>query len=232
MLRIRLISALLGAVLVTASPVAAAPQSVSGLHAMVVGIGSDDRVIAAGVPLTSGPWGTDYITVSHALSVGRKYSISSDGKAFAPAAGLAACSSHYHGIDVLILRVRAHANRPVIDWGDPAALRQGDELFILPRREFHPEPVSVTFLHLNLLEWTRSTPGDWEPQWRNVMVGDGFSRPGFSGSPWVREGKVYGLLKGRVRPPGQNTWYTVAETATKVRECLRQVHYQELIPTD
>ena len=92
MVRIRLLGCLLGAVLVTASAVAAAPQSVPDLHAMVVGIGSDDRVIAAGVPLTSGPWGTDYITISHALSVGRKYStISSDGKAFAPAAG---CSHH------------------------------------------------------------------------------------------------------------------------------------------
>jgi len=229
--KIVLIGLVLAAVLIVSSPVASQPRALSDLHAMVVGVGADGQVIAAGVPLTSGPWGTDYITVSHVLRMGRQYSVMDDGKSFTAATGLAACSSQYHGIDVLILRVKARQSA-VVEWADPAGLKAGDELAILPRREFPPELVTVRFLHVNLLEWTKSKPSDWSQAWHNVMVADGMSKAGFSGSPWVREGKVYGLLKGRVRPARQDKWYVVAETSSKVQECLKQLHYDDLIPRE
>lgn len=71
----------------------------------------------------------------------------------------------------------------------------------------------ITFVHLTFQEWMQATPTTVDRAWQNVMVADGLSRPGFSGSPWVKDGKVYGLLKGRVRPAGQGTWYAVAETS-------------------
>lgn len=210
----------------------AATESASSLDfgAMVVGIASDEEIIAAGVPLTSGTWGTDYITVSHALGVGRIYGLVRDGHARAAAKPVAACSAQFHSIDVLILRVSAHPNTAVVDWGDPTVLRPGDEIVIFPRREFYPKPVALRFVHLDLLEWTRSEAGVWSSEFRHVMVGDGFSKPGFSGSPWARDGKVYGLHKGSVRPEGQAKWFAVAETATNVSQCLKLIRYEELIP--
>lgn len=222
--------ALLLTALLAASPLAAAEPS--PIQAMVVGITSGGHVLAAGVPLTSGPWGTDYITVSHVLGVGRSYAVVGDGQPSAGATPIAACSSHAHGIDVLLLRVASHPHRAVVRWGDPAELRRGDELTVFVLREFHPTPVRVRFLHLNLLEWTGASPDQWPPQWHHVMVGQGTVRPGFSGSPWVRHGRVYGLLKGVVRIPGQDTWVAAAETATKVRQCLLQVHYADLLPRE
>ena len=154
-----------------------------------------------------------------------------EGLPYANTTPVTACSSQYHGIDVLILRAASHRGTPVVEWGDPAELKSGDELLLLPRREIHPEPVTVKFVHLNLSEWTK-TPTDWSPPWRNVMVGDGMSRPGFSGSPWSRDGKVLGLHKGRVQPTGQTKWYAVAETATRVRDCLRLLNYEGLVPRE
>lgn len=197
---------------------------------VVVGIVSQGAVIAGGVPLSSGNWGTDYITVSHALRVGERYAVIREGFPYVNTAPVTACSSQHHGIDVLILRAVSHRGTPVVEWGDPAELKSGDELLLLPRREIHPEPVSVKFVHLNLSEWTKSL--GWSPPWRNVMVGDGISRPGFSGSPWARDGKVLGLHKGRVQPTGQTKWYAVAETATRVRDCLRLLNYEGLVPRE
>jgi len=197
---------------------------------MVVGIASDDEIIAAGVPLSSGPWGTDYITVSHARSVRGRYGLPRDGYARTEAKPVAACSAQFHSIDVLILRVGEHTNTPTVDWGDPTLLGLGDELVIFPRREFHPKPVAVTFVNLDLREWTKSETGVWSVEFRHVMVGDGLSKPGFSGSPWVRDGKVYGLHKGAVRPRERNKWFPVAETATNVFQCLKLIHYEELVP--
>ncbi len=216
---------------VTLSTVQAQSLPASDLAAMVVGIGADGRVIAAGVPFSSGGWGTDYITVSHALGVRRRYFIA-DGTGVAQSEAVAACSSQYHGIDVLILRVKSHPLRPRVEWGDPAHLNPGDRLMILVRREFHPAPVRVKFVHANLLEWANSKPAEWPPAWHNVMVGAGLNKPGFSGSPWVKDGKVYGLHKGGVRPGGHATWAPVAETATRVRQCLAELHYNDLVPRE
>ncbi len=204
--------------------------STQDLTAMVAGIMTRGQMVVGSVPLTSGAWGTDYITVSHALGVGRQYAVLQGTTSPAPATPIMACSSHAHGIDVLILRVSAHAFHPVVEWGDPRDLRAGDELLILVRKEMHPEPVKVRFVHLNLLEWSRTSASHWHPQWHNVMVGDGLVKPGFSGSPWVKDGRVFGLVKGQVRPPGQSAWYAAAETATRVKQCLKQQHYDELVP--
>ncbi len=228
----RFIVPLLIAIIATVPLAAAEAPSTQGLAAMVAGIVTSGQVIVAGVPLTSGSWGTDYITVSHALGVGRRYAVLQGNPPPADATPVMACSSQAHGIDVLILRVTSHKDQPVVEWGDPAELKSGDELMVLVRREFHPEPVKVKFLHTNLLEWSRTKPDQWPHQWHNVMVGEGIIKPGFSGSPWVRNGKVFGLLKGQVRLPGQTTWYTVAETATRVGKCLKEQHYDELVPKE
>lgn len=217
----------------SALPVARA-QSPSTQHvaAMVAGIMTRGQIIVAGVPLSSGTWGTDYITVSHALGVGRQYAVLQGSASAAAATPVMACSSHAHGIDVLILRVKTHVSQAIVEWGDPTELRAGDELMMFVRKEMHPEAVKVTFLHLNLLEWSRTGRGDWEPQWHHVMIGDGMIKPGFSGSPWVRNGKVYGLVKGQVRPPGQSVWYAAAETAARMKQCLKEQHYDQLVPRE
>lgn len=215
--------------LAAAAPAVATPQVPTDMATIAVGIMADGQVVAGGMTLASGPWGTDYITVSHALGVGRKYAIVHSNGAPTPATPVMACSSAAHGMDILVLRVTAQKNMPVVDWGDPATLRPGDELMVMVRKEFHPEPVKVRFLHVNLLEWSRMT-GPWTNAWHNVMVAHGAAQPGFSGSPWVKDGKVYGLLKGRVRPPGHAAWYATAETATRVKECLKYQSYEQLIP--
>jgi uncharacterized membrane protein len=219
-------------VLAGASIAAADTSSIQAMATMVAGIRLGGHVIVGGVPITSGAWGTDYVTVSHALAVGRRYTVIQGDGSPADATAVMACSSMAHGIDVLVLRVKTHANRLVMEWGDPTELRAGDELMILPRKEFSRDPVKVKFLHLNLLEWSRTTANDWELQWHNVMVGDGMVRPGFSGSPWARGGKVFGLVKGTIKPPGHNIWYAAAETATRVRQCLKGQHYDELVPQE
>lgn len=211
---------------------AARSAPATGLPAIVAGIVSGGFVISAGVPLSSGSWGTDYITVSHALSVGSAYAVIRDGLPYSETTPITACSNQYHGIDVLILRAASHRKTPVVEWGDPLQLKSGDELVVFVRREIHPEPVKVKFLHVNLLEWTKTRVEAWPRQWHNVMVGEGTSMPGFSGSPWVRDGKVFGLHKGRVQPPGQNTWFVVAETAAKVGECLSRLNYDALVPKE
>jgi len=219
--------------LATALPGPAVAQSEpSSMQSLVVGLVSTGQVVAGGVPLASGSWGSDYITVSHALSVGATYAILREGTPFAESKPVAACSSQAHGIDVLIVRVKEHAQRPVVEWGDPTELKTGDELALHPRREFGAAPVKIRFVHINLLVWNRVSADTWPKQWHNVMVGEGQTRSGFSGSPWVMGGKVYGLHTGTVRPPNQNNWYAVAETATRVRECLERLHYEALIPPE
>ncbi len=201
--------------------------------AMVAGIMTKGQVIVGSVPLNSGSWGTDYITVSHALGVGRQYSVLNGSAAPAAAAmPVMACSSHAHGIDVLVVRVKAQPNQPVVEWGDPRELRAGDELMAFVRREIHPEPVKVKFLHLNLLEWSRTAKEEWEPQWHNVMVGEGLVKYGFSGSPWMRNGKVYGLVKGQIKPAGHSHWYAAAEPTTRIMRCLKDQHYSDLVPRE
>lgn len=221
------VTALLLIALAAVTPAVATPQVHRDVTAIAVGIMADGQVIAGGMTLASGSWGTDYITVSHALGVGRKYAIHNGAPT--PATPVLACSSAAHGLDILVLRVTAQKNMPVADWGDPGTLRPGDELTVMVRKEFHPEPVKVKFLHVNLLEWSRMT-GPWTHAWHNVMVAHGAAQPGFSGSPWVKDGKVYGLLKGRVRPPGHAAWYATAETATRVKDCLKYQSYEQLIP--
>jgi hypothetical protein len=142
---------------------------------------------------------------------------------------VAACSNQYHGIDVLVLRAASHPKTAVVEWGDPTELKAGDELYSLPRREIHPTPERQRFVHINLVEWTKTA---WSSEWRNVMVAEGFGKPGFSGSPWVRDGKVYGLHKGRVQPRNQQNWYSVAETTTRVKQCLATLSYEHLVPPD
>ncbi|MGH7429323.1 MAG: hypothetical protein ACREJ4_13355 [Candidatus Methylomirabilaceae bacterium] len=207
-------------------------RSPRDLAAMVAGIMTKGQVIVASVPLNSGAWGTDFITVSHALGVGRQYGVLNGSGPSAAAAPVMACSSRAHGIDVLVLRVKAQPNQPVVEWGDPRELRAGDELMVYVRKEVHPEPVKVKFLHLNLLEWSHTARDEWEPQWHHVMVGDGLVKPGFSGSPWIRNGKVYGLVKGQIRPAGQGAWYAAAESATRIMRCLKDQHYTELVPRE
>lgn len=219
------------AVALTAAPAGALGSSLPDLRTVVAGVGIDGRVVAAAVALTSGPWGTDYLTVSHTLRAGRTFDIATEGRAFALATAVAACSSRYHGIDALILRVSSHPSRPVAVWGDPALLRPGDELLILPRQEFSPGLVRVRFVHLNYLEWRRLRPEDIEVQWRNLMVTEGQARPGFSGSPLIRDGRVYGLVKGGARPRGSPKVYVLAEPATRLLACLTQLRYPDLIPT-
>jgi hypothetical protein len=208
---------------------AAPPQ---GLQPFVAGIVISGRVIAGGVPLTSGTWGTDYITVSHALSVGASYAVIRDGLPFAETKPVAACSSQAHGIDVLILRAAPHKTSPVVEWGDPTELKSGDELIAFVRREIHPEPIKLKFLHTNLLEWSKQGRDSWSSQWHNTMVAQGTAKPGVSGSPWTLNGRVYGLFKGQVRLPNHPTWYPVAETATRVQQCLQQLGYEHLIPKE
>ncbi len=226
----RLVALLLAGTIAALLPTAvrSAPAPDLGI---VAGIVSSGTVIVAAVPLSSGSWGTDYITVSHALGVGERYAVIRDGLPYTETKPVTACSNQYHGIDVLILRAAAHRKTPVVEWGDPAELRTGDELLLLPRREIQAEPVTVKFVHINLLEWTQGKQA-WSPEWRNVMVGDGTSKPGFSGSPWVRQGKVFGLHKGRVQPNSQSKWFVVAETATKVRDCLKLLNYESLVPKE
>lgn len=212
------------------TPAAAAPSPTHYLAAAVAGIMSGSQVVVAGTPVASGFWGTDYITVSHALGVGRNYAVVHNGEPPVPAVPVMACSSAAHGIDILILRVASHKNLEVIEWGDPATLRRGDELIVMVRKEIHPTPTRLRFLHVNLLEWSRTSSREWPRAWHNVMVADGFAKPGFSGSPVVKEGKVYGLLKGAVRLPGQTAWYPTAETSTRVKHCLQEQSYDQLIP--
>jgi len=215
-----------------ALPVRAQSPPAPTFAPMVIGVVSGGQVIAGGVPLSSGSWGTDYITVSHALSVGATYSILRSGAPFAESTPVAACSSAAHGIDVLILRVKSHAKLPVVDWGNSDELKAGDELMMYPRREFHPEAVKVRFVHINFSTWAGSRAQSFSRQWHNVMMGEGYTVPGFSGSPWVMSGRVYGLHKGWVQPGGQGPRYVVAETATRVKQCLGQVQYEALIPPE
>jgi hypothetical protein len=202
------------------------------LAPMVIGVVSGGQVIAGGVPLSSGSWGTDYITVSHALRVGAGYAILRVGAPYGESTPVVACSNVAHGIDVLVLRVKSHAKLPVVEWGDSEQLKAGDELTLYPRREFSPEPSKVRFVHINLLVWAGSRVQEWSRAWHNVMVGEGYSIGGFSGSPWVKDGRVFGLHKGRVQPGGRGPVFVVAEAATRVRQCLGQVQYDALIPPD
>jgi hypothetical protein len=195
----------------------------------VVGVADSGFVVAGGVPLTSGPWGTDYITVSHALRVGAQFAVLRDRFPYAETRPVAACSSQAHGIDVLILRALTHPNSPVIEWGDPAALRPGDEFYGFPRREIHPAPVKYRFVHMNYLEWSQLDRNRVSHQWHNTLVALGTSRPGFSGSPWVADGKVFGLHKGSTRLPGRPE-HQLGESAVRIQQCLRDLGYEHLIP--
>lgn len=130
----------------------------------------------------------------------------------------------------MILRVTAHRQRAVIDWGNPAQLKARDELFILPRPEIYPGPVSIKFVHINLLQWSGSKPEEYPREGHNLMVADGLTGAGFSGSPWVKDGRVYGMLVSQVER--HDKLYSLAESATKVHECLAQLHYEELVPTN
>jgi hypothetical protein len=208
------------------------PAAPPGPHTMVAGILVGGQVIAAGVPLASGRWGTDYMTVSHALGVGETYAVIREGLPYVETKPVAACSNRAHGIDVLILRAATHTATTVVAWGDPAKLKAGAELTAYVRREIHPTPVRLKFLHINLLEWAKVGPETWPPQWHNTMVAEGLAKPGFSGSPWIADGKVYGLFKGRVRLPNRDQWYPVAETAGRVAQCLTQLKYNALIPLE
>lgn len=228
-MRARFILPMLAALALLVPRAAAETASIQSLTSTIAGLMTDGRVVAGAIPLASGRWGTDYITVSHALSMKHEYAVVRGGDAAAAAKPVMACSSMAHGIDVLVLRVVSHKELPVLEWGDPIDLRSGDELMVMVRKEFHPEPVKVKFLHLNLLQWARAKPGEWPAQWHNVMVAHGLAKPGFSGSPWIKQGKIYGLLKGAVRPPGHAAWYATAETATRIKQCLKDQHYDDMV---
>ncbi len=228
-MKTRLIICLMAGAFASIAP-AMAQAPLDDVRTLVVGFTEGGRVLTGGVPLTSGDWGTDYVTVSHGLRVGRQFAITYDGKSFDASAPVAACSSKHHGIDVLIVRVASHQNRRVVAWGDPDELKAGDELVVLPRPEIHATPERMRFLHVNLLTWSQDSTVEWPQAWQNVMVGEGYARPGFSGSPWVKDGKVYGLHKGIVRLQSSRESFAVAETATRLHQCLKLLHYTELIP--
>jgi hypothetical protein len=230
-LRRRLVApSLLAAALAAAAPGAAGQaEPPPAFGPGVAGVADAGFVVATGVPLTSGPWGTDYITVSHALRVGAQFAVLRDGFPDAETRSVAACSSQAHGIDVLILRARTHPNSAVVEWGDPAALRPGDEFYGFPRREIHPAPVKYRFVHMNYLEWSRLDRHRVSHQWHNTLVALGTSRPGFSGSPWVAGGKVFGLHKGSTRLPG-GPEHQLGESARRIAQCLEVLGYEHLIP--
>jgi hypothetical protein len=217
------------ALAVVAPRAASQAQAPSTFDPGVAGITTAGTVVASGVPLTSGSWGTDYITVSHALRVGARFEVLRDGFASAEARAVAACSSQAHGIDVLILRVPAHSNSPVIEWGDPTTLRPGDKFYAFPRREIHPAPVKYQFVHMNFLQWSALNRDRVQQQWHNALVALGPGRPGFSGSPWVAGGKVFALHKGVARLPNRPE-HQLGESAIRIQECLRLLGYEHLIP--
>jgi hypothetical protein len=221
---------LFAAALVTAVPGAAGQTDAPPpFGPMVAGIADAGQVVAGGVPLSSGAWGTDYITVSHALRVGARFAVLRDGFPYVETRPVAACSSQAHGIDALILRAPTHPGSPVVEWGDPAALKPGDEFYGFPRREIHPAPVKYRFVHMNYLEWSALDRTRVSHQWHNTMVALGTGKPGFSGSPWVADGRVFGLHKGRTQPPGRPE-HQLGESATRIQECLKQLGYEHLIP--
>jgi len=208
------------------------PSLAADLQSVVIGINDGEQVVATGVPLTSGAWGADYITVSHLLQSRIKYSITSDGKVVAKAQSVAACGRFYQGIDVLILRVREHRYRPVVTWGQAAELKIGEELQIFPYRSFESVSVLVRFLHPDFAVWATTHIrkdrqwNEWPPEARGVLVGEGRGRPGFSGSPWVKDGKVYGLHKGPLPPEFGLKDILGAEPWSKIDRCLKDVHYE------
>jgi len=51
---------------------AVAQSDASGMQSLVVGLVSTGQVVAGGVPLASGSWGSDYITVSQADRAGTR----------------------------------------------------------------------------------------------------------------------------------------------------------------
>jgi hypothetical protein len=225
------------------------------LRAAVVGIG-DGKVGAGAVVLSSGSWGTDYLTMSHTLSVGGRYAVTSDGKTFDDSTPVVACSQYAQGVDVLVLRVSSHRDRTPITWGDPSELRSGDVLTLVPRVEVHPTVEQVHFVHNNLIQWLRADvkqrSAEWSGwsetdvdkfaqrnrPWQDTLVFEGFSKPGFSGSPVMRDGKVMGLLKGSWQPRHLvgNAWQdfgpklALVESGTRIRQCLESVHYADLVP--
>ncbi len=254
--RIRLLVVILCLALglwVAGSPQVSRAAAIPDLRTLVVGIGENGRTRGGGVVLSSGTWGTDYLTVSHALYVGGRYEVTFDGKTFDESRPVAACSSYAHGIDVLILRVAAHQNKTVVIWGDSNTLQAGDELTIVPRSEIHPNLEQARFLHVNFLQWLRAAIkqrpdlwAGWEDrpletfsrEYHNTLVAEGFSKSGMSGSPWVKDGKVFGLNKGSWQPQRWTgrAWdnsgprLVFAESASRISECLRTVHYEDLIP--
>jgi len=220
---------------------------------VVVGIIGDGKVQGGAVVLTSGSWGTDYLTVSHVLSVGGRYAVTSDGKTFDESTPVVACSQYAHRVDVLVLRVSSHRDRTPVAWGDPNELRSGDTLTLIPRIEVSPTTEQIRFVHPTFIQWLRmqiqQRPDLWtgwaeqnldnfSRPYHDTLVFEGFLKPGFSGSPVMRDGKVFGLLKGHWKPQHWTgrAWEDIGlelvfvESAARIAKCLESVHYSDLIP--
>jgi len=211
------ISRLLGLLLVT---LMAGSQAAAGPPSLIVGVAVGDRVEVSAIPYAAGPWGTDYVTVSHVLRVGASYSITTDGKVFTSTRPIAACSAMHHGIDVLVLRVAD--TRSVARWGHPPELKTGDELSLTPWREHSGNPIIIRLLHHHFRTWVAAD--GWSPELAHTMVAQGHRQPGFSGSAWVRNGKVYGLHKGTARMDDGRI-VALAEPTTRIKYCFALVGY-------
>jgi len=198
------------------------------LQSMVVGIGHDELVVASGIPYTSGRWGTDYLALSHLLGLGKQYTVTTDGMIFDEAEPITACSRFWHGIDLVVLRVKTHAWRPVFRFGRLSDLKPDDKLLLLPYRGIQQTPEEITFRHHRLDQYAATN----SLEWRNTMVAKGNWRPGFSGAPWVRKGLVYGLHKGEgtVLSEGKEQHVILAEPQPRIAQCLERVGYKFLIP--
>lgn len=212
---------------------AAASQSVAAADIAVVGVGHEGRVERTAVPYASGAWGTDYLTVSHLMRADG-LQITLDGRRFAPATIVpeAYCSGMAHGIDVVLLRVVAHRDRPTVSWGTLSDLKDGDELRVTP----HDLPlVTVRLLHHVFEQWADRGAEEWPAEVSRALVAEAWdlrsTHSGYSGAPWMRNGRAYGIHKATARAKAKRgaedeKFVALAEPVTRIRECFERMGYR------
>jgi hypothetical protein len=197
--------------------------------ASVVGVGFEGDVAdvtVSAIPYATGSWGTDYLTVAHAMRSRGRYVIVSAGGRRTPARVLdSGVCGLARGVDGMILRTDT-ANQPVAKWGDPATLTTGTELHITP---WPYRPTAVRFLHHAFREWA---PKVVLPELDHAVVAGGQGRQGRagdSGAPWLRDGVVYGMHKATVTvlTSGSRDTQTLmmAEPLARIEECLDRAGY-------
>lgn len=215
--------------------VPAAGQSGVAVESLVVGVAHEGRAEFSAVPYASGAWGTDFLTVTHGLRIGGNQ-ITVDGRRFEAAQPIVLCRGFAHGVDAMLLRVAAHPNRPVVPWGDASDLKPGDEFRVVSWRGLHP-PASLLFLHHTFSEWADRTDYQWPAETDHLLVGEAPARyqvPGFagySGAPWVRNSRAYGMHKGVARAKPQlgredEKIVALAEPVARIKECLDRMGYR------